>query len=99
MRSTIYVILAVLLLGGGFALYMANQGTIAKLPGSQGVLTPLKLDPKGPHYGNSGPGDRPWMKQIDHDGRLASQFRAREYQPKSDGTTVHVKGVEADFFQ
>jgi hypothetical protein len=42
-------------------------------------------------------GDLPWVKMINADGKVASQYRAQEYLPRPDGT-VHLISPEADFF-
>src|SRR4051794_9461857 len=98
MRSTIFVILALLLTSGGFLAYHKFQKPIARLLGHGPPPDPQVLDPRAPTVGRVGLGERPFSRVFDKEGRLSSKFRAAEVQPRGSGR-IHVVTVEAEFYQ
>src|SRR3954451_21167570 len=98
MRSTIFVILALLLTSGGFLAYHKLQPPIARLLGRGAPPDPQVLDPRAPTVGRVGLGERPFSRVFDKEGRLSSKFRAAEVQPRGIGR-IHVVTVEGEFYQ
>jgi lipopolysaccharide export system protein LptA len=99
MRSILLVAGTILLTFGAFVAYRALQGVPTILKGSTGpAVQPVVVNVKSPRVGPAGMGDRPWIRNIDRLGRLASQFKADQYQPRGGGR-VHVIEPRAEFFQ
>src|SRR4051812_12239039 len=94
MRSTLFVILAVLVVAGGFAAYLKTQGPIARIKGV-GAPPPAQVMTGKESVGSVRTSDHPYTKQFDKEGRLISRFRANDVQPLGNGR-VHVTDVEAD---
>ena len=75
MRSTIFVILALLLTSGGFLAYHTFQKPIARLLGRRAPPDPQVLDPRAPTVGRVGLGERPFSRVFDKEGRLLASGR------------------------
>jgi len=98
MRTYVLILATLGLLGGAFAFYCRSQPPVA---GSGGTQVHHAEPPPATRPASEATslqrGDAPWVKMIDADGKVASQYRAREYLPRPDGT-VHLISPEADFF-
>jgi lipopolysaccharide export system protein LptA len=97
MRTYLLIFGTLGLLGGAFYFYWHSQPPALMVAGPQVQLVQPPPSPTTPKIDKIGPGDRPWMRMIDAQGRVSSQYRARDYSPQPDGT-VRLVGVEADFF-
>jgi lipopolysaccharide export system protein LptA len=99
MRSTLLVVGTLVFTFGVFLTYRLLQPVPKRVPGGPvQAVQPVSVSPKAPRVGPAGQGDRPWIRNIDRLGRLASQFKADEYLPRGGGR-VHVIQPRAEFFQ
>ena len=98
MRTTLFVIIAFVVSAGGLGLYLKFQPQIARLLGQGPPPEPQKVDRNGAEVNGIREGEKPYFKNIDKEGRLASRFRADQVEPVGNGR-VHVTNVVADFFQ
>lgn len=96
MRTYVLIFATVGLLGSAFYLYWHLQ---PKTLAQQDVVHPAEIatKPTTEQYQGVSVGSRPWVKMIDSSGKVSSQYRADEYQPRPDGT-VRMILPEADFF-
>lgn len=98
MRSVLLIIITIVLLVGGLVLYIASQPQTksierATISGTANIGSTTR--PQGSAFGA---GEGAWANTYDQNtGLLASRFRAKQYEPRSDGT-VHVVQLEAEFF-
>lgn len=98
MRSTLLLLLSVVVLAGFFAAYLATQ----KAPAKRGPASTLPTTVPNPRetVGSDplvGPGDDLWARTYDRStGRLTLEFHAEQYEPQADGT-VAVTLPEARF--
>jgi lipopolysaccharide export system protein LptA len=99
MRSFILIFSTIAVTFGGFLTYRVLQPASPRALSAAG-LAPQIVPVHGtePRVGGAGRGDRPWIRNIDRLGRLASRFKADEYQPRGGGH-VHVIQPRAEFFQ
>src|SRR5947209_6004223 len=99
MRSILLLLGTLLLAVGGFVAYRVSQPTPQILKQKPRETTPIDIEGGAPRVLEKiAPGDRPWIRNIDRQGRLASRFRADEYLPQGGGR-VHVMHPQAEFFQ
>ena len=49
------------------------------------------VEGKAPRLGQIAEGDRPWIRNIDRQGRLASRFKADEYLPQGGGYPTRMR--------
>jgi hypothetical protein len=99
MRSIFLLVGTLLLTFGVFVAYRVLQPVPQILLGGVGPpVEPVPVHAKEQRVGPAGRGDRPWIRNIDRLGRLASRFKADEYQPRGNGR-VHVIQPRAEFFQ
>ena len=96
MRTYVLIFATLGLLGSAFYLYWRQQPPVV-------ALADVARRPEAPAhpttqaYQGVSHGSRPWVTMIDSSGKVSSQYRAEEYQPRSDGT-VHMMLPEANFF-
>jgi len=99
MRSIILVAGTILLTFGVFVTYRLFQGVPPILRGGTGpAVQPVPVSGTAPRVGAAGKGVRPWIRNIDRQGRVVSRFNADEYLPRGGGR-VHVIEPRAEFFQ
>ena len=96
MRTYLLIFATLGLLGSAFFFYWRSQPP-ALMQKDEVKAVETAPSPSTPSINKIGPGDRPWVRMIDSTGRVSSQYRAQDYSPRPDGT-VHLVGVEADFF-
>lgn len=99
MRTAFLLLATLLLLAGGFAIYLFVQPKDAahnKRAHDPGSIEPAPIQQSDSAYQVRG-GKNVWLKEFDENRRLTNQFRAEEFHPQKEGF-VRVKKPEAHFF-
>jgi len=98
MRTFLIIFLTLILIGGGFAVYVSMQKPTAKRP-SKSLATaarPVRAASTTQSVHGIGSVDNPWVKRFEN-GELTSQFRSERSEPKG-GDVVLVTRPQAEFF-
>lgn len=99
MRTFFLLLLTAAALVGGFFAFMKMQGNPRTVRGGDGyVPPPLRVESEAARIGSAGPGEKPWTRTFDDEGRLATQFNAVTYKPQGE-RRVWVEKPVAEFFQ
>jgi hypothetical protein len=98
MRTYVLILATLAVLGSAFYFYSREQTAtvVATGPQDHHPEPPPATEP-ATNPGALRNGESPWVKFINAQGRVGSQYRAQEYLPRPDGT-VHLIAPEADFF-
>src|SRR5687768_1223652 len=97
MRTFLIIFITLIVLGGGFALYVSLQDRPAKRP-QKSIATAARAQRSTTTQSLHGLGsvDNPWVKRFEK-GELASQFRSERSVPRG-GDVVEVTRPQAEFF-
>ena len=103
MRSAILLTLTILVLLGGFWLYLSMQPNFtSRLPAEARATADAPFVPSTRPADDgsiTGPGEDVWVKTYDEKtGRLAFQLRAARYDPQPGGESVAVQQPQAEIF-
>ena len=98
MRSIFLVILSLLFVGGGFAIYFWLQPPHRSTAGRQIVAAPpIAAELDDANIGNIHNSFGVYIKKPDKNGNLASEYFADEAKPRRNGQ-IDVKNPKANFY-
>ena len=95
MRSSLKILISVVVLGGLFVSYLLWQPPAA--PRTATNRPPPQAIQQNEGDLLVGEGENAWVRQFDDQGRLASRFRAEKWEPQKDGL-VRVVRPEAELY-
>src|SRR3982751_5070402 len=96
MATSLKILIALIVIGGGFAVYFVLMGDSGLPPQAPKKTIAAATKPASEGSG-LGKGEDAWVTQYDVKGRESYRFRADDYVPQRDGTFLVAKPT-AEFF-